>query len=187
LHVGALYAGGRRFETADASASPFFFFHFIFFLFSFFNFSLFTFSFFLSLFFDFIYPSYNVILPDAGCLPIQHPNFWYINQRQFISLNYWYDTMQAPADISKFKSHMDPVYNMRAYEILWRHLLCTKSLQSLPLAFIAIQWMACTEWITFFFTYYREGAALGSLPPHTPLVVPSTTLAEITRMKKSNT
>jgi hypothetical protein len=47
------------------------------------------------------------------------------------------------------------------------HLLCTKSLWSLPLAFIAIQWTACTEWITFFFTYcHREGAALGSLPPH---------------------
>jgi hypothetical protein len=47
LHVGALYAGGRRFETADASAFPFFFFHFIFFCFPFliFPFSLFLFFF----------------------------------------------------------------------------------------------------------------------------------------------
>jgi hypothetical protein len=35
----------------------------------------FSFSLFLSLFFTFIYPSYNVILPDAGCLPAQHHNF----------------------------------------------------------------------------------------------------------------
>jgi hypothetical protein len=67
-------------------------------LLSFYFFSVFFFnvSLFLSLFFAFIYPSYNVILPDAGCLPAQHPNFRYIGRRQFISLNYWCDTRHQP-------------------------------------------------------------------------------------------
>jgi hypothetical protein len=68
------------------------------------------------LFFAFICPSYNVILPDAGCLPAQYPNFWYINRRQFISLHYWYDTRHQPIS-QNLKPIIHPVYNMH---IMWQ-------------------------------------------------------------------
>jgi hypothetical protein len=66
-----------------------------------------------------LYPSYNVILPDAGCLPAQHPNFWENPETiHIVELLVWHRHQPISPNL---KPTCILYICTRAHEILWRH------------------------------------------------------------------